>query len=79
MKGMGKSGISHIDYTDKLFDQLYTLFTAGSTVKISIHSGDDIAIAVHTELDPAQFIIYLVAGNNTSDFFATETDKIRTS
>ena len=76
---MGKSGISHIDYMDKLFDQLYTLFAAGSAVKISIHSGDDIAVAVQIKLDPAKFIIYLVAGSNTPDFFAAEVAKIRTS
>ena len=76
---MGESGIGRIDYTDEPFNQLYTLFAAGSTVKISIHSGNDITLAVQTELDPAQIIIYLVAGNNTSDFFAAEADKIRTS
>ena len=76
---MGESGIGRIDYTDEPFNQLYTLFAAGSTVKISIHSGNDITLAVQTELDPAQIIIYLVAGSNSPDFFAPEVDKIQTS
>ena len=76
---MGKSGIGCIDYMDEPFNQLHTLLAAGSTVDISIHSGDDIAVAVQIKLDPAKFIIYLVAGNNTPDFFAAEVAKIRTS